>query len=104
MLERLRDALAALTERTYHYHAPPNTAPPYLVWMENGADDLTADNSHAERCLTGTVDLFTRQEGDPLISSVPTALEQAGAAWYLSSVQYEEDTGLIHYEWAWEVA
>ena len=33
----------------------------------------------------------------------PQALEGIGASWYLNSVQYEEDTGLIHYEWYWEV-
>ena len=31
------------------------------------------------------------------------ALDAAGIAWYLNSIQYEEDTGLIHYEWVWEV-
>ena len=24
-------------------------------------------------------------------------------AWYRNSVQYEEDTGLTHFEWVWEV-
>ena len=37
------------------------------------------------------------------MESVPQALDQSGEiAWYLNSVQYEEDTELIHYEWAWE--
>ena len=47
--------------------------------------------------------LYTKTDKDPLFSAIPEALEDIGAAWYLNSVQYEEDTGLIHYEWVWEV-
>lgn len=102
MLEPLSAALAALTERCYHYYAMPGTTPPYIVWAEDGDNDLSADNVHAERCFEGTVDLFTREEGDDLIKAVPSALEGVGAAYYLNSVQYEEDTGLLHFEWVWQ--
>ena len=102
MLEPLSAALAALTERCYHYYAMPGTTPPYIVWAEDGDNDLSADNVHAERCFEGTVDLFTREEGDDLIEAVPSALEGVGAAYYLNSVQYEEDTGLLHFEWVWQ--
>ena len=103
MLETLQAALAALTDACYHYVAAPNTAPPYIVWAEDGDNDLAADNGHGERSYTGTVDLYTKSDADPLFSQIPTALDQIGAAWYLNSVQYEEATGLIHYEWVWEV-
>lgn len=103
MLERLRQALAALTDRCYHYVAAPNAIPPYITWMEDGDNDLLAGNVHAERCYTGSAHLFTKAEGDPLFESIPVALEGIGASWYFNSVQYEEDTGLIHYEWYWEV-
>ena len=103
MLERLQAALAALTDRVYHYVAATNSTPPYIVWAEDGDNDLLAGNVHAERCYTGTVDLYTKVDKDPLFSAIPEALEGIGAAWYLNSVQYEEDTGLIHYEWVWEV-
>ena len=103
MLERLRAALAALTDRVYHYVAAHNTTPPYIVWAEDGDNDLAGDDHHAERCYTGTIDLYTKADNDPLFTSIPEALEEIGAAWYLNSVQYEEDTGLTHYEWVWEV-
>ena len=45
----------------------------------------------------------TKGYGYTLLAQIPTALDQIGAAWYLNSVQYEEETGLIHYEWVWEV-
>lgn len=102
MLDNLRQALAALTERTYHYYAAPSTMPPYIVWAEDSDNDLIADNVHAERCYEGTIDLFTKSEGDALIEAIPSALESIGAAYYLNSVQYEEDTGLIHFEWVWQ--
>lgn len=104
MLERLQEALAALTKRCWHYVAQHNAVPPYLVWAEDGDNDLSADNVHAERCYTGTVDLYSRADPEPLSEAVPAALEGIGAAWYLNSVQYEEDTGLTHWEWVWEVA
>lgn len=103
MLDKLRQALAALTERSYHYFAEPGTTPPYLVWAEDSDNDLTANDIHAERCLEGSVDLYTKSEGDELIEAVPSALEEIGAAYYLNSVQYEEDTGLLHFEWIWQV-
>ena len=103
MLDRLQAALAKLTDRCYHYFAGPNTAPPYITWLEDGDNDLNAGNAHAERCYTGSTHLFTKNEDDPLFERIPAALESIGASWYLNSVQYEDDTGLIHYEWYWEV-
>ena len=103
MLERLQAALAALTDRVYHYVAAPNSMTPYIVWAEDGDNDLLAGNVHAERYYTGTVDLYTRTDSDPLFTAIPEALEGLGASYYLNSVQYEEETGLVHYEWVWEV-
>lgn len=103
MLDNLRQALAALIEQCYHYVAPPSTTPPYIVWAEDSDNDLTANDVHSEHCLEGTIDLYTKTEGDDLMQAVPSALEGMEAAYYLNSVQYEEETGLIHYEWVWQV-
>ena len=32
----------------------------YFVWQEDGANDLTADDTHTEKAVTGTTDLFTK--------------------------------------------
>lgn len=102
-LDTIKNALLGLTSRVYHYAVEPNANPPYIVWQEDGANDLEAGNRHIERAYTGTIDLYTLEDGDPLMESVPQALDRSGEiAWYLNSVQYEEDTELIHYEWAWE--
>ena len=47
--------------------------------------------------------MFTKAEVDSVEKAVPGALEGVGAAYYLNSVQYEEDTGLLHYERVIEV-
>lgn len=103
MLTRLRLALTALTEQVYHYSAEPNVSSPYIVWAEDGGIDFESDNTHSERGFSGTIDLFTETEDDPLMESVAEALEEIEASYYLSSVQFEDETGLIHYEWVFEV-
>ena len=84
-------------------HAKRLKSQRYFVWQEDGANDLTAGNSHAERAVQGTTDLFTKQELDPWVDQLGEALSRHGVAWYLNSVDYEEDTGFFHYEWVWEV-
>lgn len=75
----------------------------YFVWQEDGGNSLEADNAHAEKTVTGTTDLFTKLEFDPWRDQFEAALDDAGIAWYLNSIQYEEETGFTHYEWVWEV-
>lgn len=75
----------------------------YFVWQEDGANDLIADGSHAERAVTGTTDLFTKKEFDPWAEQIEQAFEKCGISYERSSVQYETDTGFYHYEWVWEV-
>lgn len=76
----------------------------YFVWQEDGANALQAENTHAEQSVTGTTDLFTKQELDPWAADLEASLSGYQIAWYLNSVQFEEDTGFWHYEWVWEVA
>lgn len=102
-LDTIKTALTALTEATYHYHAPPNSAAPYIVWAEDAGNDFESDNLHTENADQGTIDLYTLQENDPLIESIPAALNGIECVWYKNSTQYEEDTGLIHVEWVFEV-
>lgn len=84
-------------------HAKRIQSSRYFVWQEDGANDLEADGRHAEGAVTGTTDLFTKQECDPWVEALGESMSGCGISWYLSSVQYEEDTGFFHYEWVWEV-
>ena len=40
---------------------------------------------------------------DETVDKIQAALTAACILFYLNSVQYEDDTELIHYEWVWEV-
>lgn len=74
----------------------------YFVWQEDGAEDMEANGRHAERRVTGTTDLYTKQEFDPWKDAFEASMDaDPSLTWYLNSVQYEEDTGFTHYEWVW---
>lgn len=75
----------------------------YFVWQEDGANDFLADGRHAEKAVTGTTDLFTKNEFDPWKEKFERSLDEHGIAWMLNSIQHEDDTGFYHYEWAWQV-
>ena len=77
----------------------------YFVWQEDGADDLIVDGIHAEKAVSGSTDLFTKQEFDPWREEFESALDQSeGITWELKSIQFEEDTRFWHYEWIWTVS
>lgn len=72
----------------------------YGVIATDGADDLSTDNAHGERKLTGTVDYFSRPgRGGGDAALIERAMESAGVGWRLESVQYESSTGYTHWEW-----
>lgn len=105
MLEQLKTALDA-TELPFAF-AAWSKAPKgdYGVYTPDGAHDLEADDTHAEQAITGTVDYFTRSDGGTAKALIETALDAVeGLAWALNSVQYENDTGYLHLEWAFEAA
>lgn len=75
---------------------------PCIIWAEDGEEEsFNSDNHKTEQNITGTVHAFSKREFDPLFDEVQEALEELGATWALQSVQYEEETNLIHYEWRW---
>lgn len=99
--QRIIDAHTAVTNAVSHGQRMQSDR--YFVWQEDGSNDLEADGVHAERAVTGTTDLFTKQEFDPWREALEASFDVAGVAWYVNSIQYEEETGFWHYEWAWEV-
>lgn len=103
-LDNLEDLLLTIGPPVSHYFAAGRTSN-YIVWAEDGeGDSVHADGKKVERALTGTIDYFTKIENDPVVQQIEVALDSDdGLAWSLNSVQYEKDTGYIHYEWAWEV-
>lgn len=89
----------------YHYRRPPAIKSEYGVWAEDAEQSsFHADSMKVEQQIHGTVDYYTLIEFNPILDDIQQALENVTpGGWYLSSVQYEDETNLIHYEWEFEV-
>lgn len=102
-LQTLRDALLTVTDKVYHFEATAEDEK-YIVWTEDGqADTVWADGKLQQQAITGTIDYFTKEEFDENFDRIQKALSQADISFGLNSIQYEDDTSLIHYEWVWEI-
>lgn len=99
--EKIIAAHTAVTDQVSHYQRMQSDR--YFVWQEDGGNDLEADGVHAEQAVTGFTDLFTRVEFDPWADALGESFNRAGISWSLRDVQYEEDTGIIHWTWDWQV-
>lgn len=101
-LQRVKEALLTVGLPVSHYKAH-RQEDRYLVWAEEGASSaLWCDGRLAEQAIQGTADYFTRTEYDPYVEKIQRALGDAGIAFRLHSIQYEQDTQYTHYEWIWE--
>lgn len=102
-LEAVKDALLTVTDNVGHYTAWDDSDR-YIVWAEEmEVASLEADNFKAGQTVEGSIDYFTRTEDDPNIVAIPNALNAARIGWELNSVQYEDETRFIHYEWLFRV-
>lgn len=99
--EKIIAAHTAVTDQVSHMTRMNSRQ--YFVWSEDGANDLSADGTHAEKAVTGYTDLYTHDEFDPWADALGESLSGYGISWSLRDVQYEEDTGITHYTWDWEV-
>lgn len=63
-----------------------------------------ADNKKDVQVLQGSIDYFTKEDVDENVDKIQASLEIMGISFRLNSVQYEEETGYIHFEWIWEVS
>lgn len=103
-LQQIGAALSAAIGTNVHHYFRPTGEVPSCVWQEDREDNSFHTGNHkTEQAITGTVDYFTQTEFDTTLDTVQQTLEDIGAAWRIESVQYEESTKLIHYEWRWTV-
>ena len=99
----LRDLLLTIGPPIYHYFAAKEKGN-YIVWAEDGEGASNhADDEKTIQVIQGTIDYFTRKEFDPVVEQLQNTLNSADITWKLNSIQHEQDTGYIHYEWLWEV-
>lgn len=103
-LQALDTGLKAIMPNVYHFEAYKQNDK-YIVWAEDGqsGESFGADNMPLVQPLTGTVDLYTKDEFDPCVQQIQLVMSGLEIEWYLNSVQHEDTTGYIHYEWAWEM-
>lgn len=102
-LNAIKEALLTVGPQVSHY-AAAKQPDKYIVWAEDGQTDAVwADGRMQEQAIGGTIDYFTMTENDPNFEKIQYALNDAEIPFRLNSVQYEADTGYIHYEWVFEV-
>lgn len=105
MLDNLQSALA-YTELPFAHFAWAKTAnvnsTDHGVWAEDNDIVLYANDGHSETITQGTIDYYTRTDDGAAKATIEAALESYNVMFRLESVQYEEDTGFIHYEWVFE--
>lgn len=101
-LSDLRDALLEVIPDVFHYEAwaKPDK---YIVWAEDNESDAGyGDNHKTIQVIQGTIDYFTKTEYDPNFELIQVKLNSIDIAWRLNSIQYEDETKFIHYEWVFE--
>ena len=102
----LRDALTATGYKFAHFgwrKGAKEASQDHGVWGEDDELPLYADNAHAEMVMQGTIDYFTRDDSDAPRTTIEAALTSYNIPWRLNSIQFENETGFIHYEWIWEL-
>lgn len=100
-LNAIKEALLTVGVPVSHY-AAFEQSDKYIVWAEDTqSDEVWADGEMQEQAIQGTIDYFTKTENDPNVKKIQDALN--GISFRLNSIQYEDGTKYIHYEWIFEV-
>ena len=106
-VKKIRDALTSIETNApvYHYRKPADSEQKrYIIWAEDSGDGFGANNRNAEMSVTGTIDLYTQIEFDMLIDQIAQALDASvHVSFNLNSVDYDDESNLIHYEFLFTV-
>lgn len=103
MLKQIKEVLLTVSPKVFHYEADGQNDK-YIVWAEDSeGSSLEADNKKLFKTIQGTIDYFTKADEDETVTKIENALTEAQISYSLNSVQYEDDTKFIHYEWLFEV-
>lgn len=78
-------------------HSPDENT--YGVFSETDYSAQWSNNHKGEEKITGEIDLFTRDDTDAKKMLVENVLDSLGCGYKLSNIDYEDDTGFIHYTW-----
>lgn len=102
-MSKVATALAGTQLKFAHFGWQAAPAGDYGVYSEEGGNEFHAEGGYVyEQAERGSVDYFTRDDTGAAKATIETALNTVPGTWYLNTIQYEEDTGYIHYEWIYE--
>lgn len=102
-LLKIRDVLTSISGLPVSHYEYNGDSEFYCVWAEdNEPTSVEGDNKKQIQTIQGTIDFFTKMEFDPFVDEIQCALNDAEISFRLNSVQYEDETELIHFEWVWE--
>lgn len=102
-LQRIGAIHKSLDCPTFHYWRPVKGLSHWCIWYEEGeSTSFDSDNHKTEQNIEGRTHVYTHIEYDSILDDVQELFDEAGLSWNLESVQYEEETHTIHYEWRWE--
>lgn len=74
------------------------------VQLDFEAETDNGDDGKLNRAWEGSVDLFTYGKEMLIVAAVETVLETVcEGSWYLNSEQYEQQTGLVHREFVFQL-
>lgn len=76
-----------------------------VVALEFEAGAMNGDNRKMDRAIEGSVDLFSKaKNGGGYPAQIEEILDETcEGAWKLNHHGWESDTGLFHWEWAYQV-
>lgn len=103
-LEKVQNALTGVNGLTVYHYWRYSVNPPYCIWQEDSSTGIQTDNHKGEMGLSGSIHYFTLTEYDANVDNIQNALNGVeNLFWALNSVQYEDDTNLIHHEWRFTI-
>lgn len=105
-IKKIHTALNSIQfDHIYHYDASTSSSNRYIVWQEEAqADSNYLNNNLEEQTVQGSIDFYTKTEFDDLADEIQKTLVAHSIAFSLFAIQYEKETGYIHYTWNWEVS
>lgn len=86
----------------YDWDQAPASGSYGVVSLDGSGDSELGDNRINAQAIRGSIDLFCRNVSTAEARLVQNAINGV-VAWNLSSVQYETDTHIVHFEWTFEM-
>lgn len=99
------DPVVKLPMAEDEWNTRPDTVSYGTVRLDFEVDALHGDNVKQATAYEGSVDLFSlKRDGAGWVELITAALtEYCEGCWSLNSHQFERNTGLFHWEWAFQV-